>query len=763
MKIHSTRKLLKVLLLTTTLSLGFAALVRHELKTHQDRKQIDQPTRARVSQAYGKLPLSFEANRGQTDKRVNFLSRGSGYTLFLTPTEAVLRLARPEPKAKSEWPAPKGAGKQLQRTGTVLRMQLVGANSQPQGKGMGELPGKVNYLIGNDPMQWHTDVPTYARVEYQDVYPGVDLLYYGNPRELEYDFIVAPGAKPRAIELAFQGADQLRIAEAGNLVTLVDGVEMIQPAPVSYQEIDGVRHAITSRYVLRDDHRVGFEVGAYDAGRTLVIDPMLVYSTFLGGSSNDAAFAIAVDSQGFAYVTGGTMSSGFPTQSFSPMDRAFDPTFDGGTQTSPSIGGTDVFVSKLNPQGSALVFSTFLGGSEEEQGLDIALDGDLSVYVTGYTWSANFPKFPTNPPDRAFDTSHHQLADGFVTKLNARGSALVYSTFLGGMSMDVATAIAVNSQGIAYVAGYTSSTDFPTFPTASIPNAFNTIHNGLSDGFVTKLNAKGSALVYSTFLGGSGDDWINDIAVQGDLAYVTGSTNSTTFPTFPTNTADRAFNTTLNGRSDGFVTKLNAMGSALVYSTFLGGTDNDQGNSIAVDSQGLVYVAGSTWSANFPVFPTNPPNVAFDPSHNGSSDGFVTKLNARGSALVYSTFLGGSGYDTVNDIALVSSSSSEVLAHVTGSTSSANFPKRNEIPCQHCGLSDVFVTKLNAQGSALAFSTVLGGTGDDAGMGIGLDGIGNAFVAGYSASSNFPTTPGSKDTTHNGGYDAVVFEVTTGP
>jgi hypothetical protein len=567
MQINSTPKSVSSLLLITTLSLGgFSAVVRHELRTHEERNQVlqkaasadagldrkangnmhqpDQPTRARVSEAYGKLPLSFEANQGQTDNRVNFVSRGKGYTLFLTPTEAVLSLTKDEPKAKGQRQEAKRKQEQPESTpSSVLRMQLVGANSQPQVTGIEKLSGRVNYFIGNDPQQWHTDVPTYAKVEYQEVYPGVDLVYYGNQRQLEYDFIVAPGAKPKAIELAFQGTDKLEIDAEGNLVIGIDGVEIIQRAPVSYQEIDGVKHTISSRYELRDEHRVGFEVNPYDASRTLVIDPMLVYSTFLGGIYTDYAWAIAVDSQGFAYVTGNTGWSDFPK-----------------TTSAVFSGPYDVFVTKLSPDGRSLAYSTFFGGSGSELGLAIALDKDQETgqrgrlglaYVTGYSCSTNFPTTPG-----AFDTIHNNVtwasSDGFVTKLDVNGT-LVYSTYLGGTDNDSAEGIDVDSQGIAYIAGLTWS---PSFPTTQ--GAYDTTHHGKADGFVTKLNAMGSALAYSTFIGGMDMDCIRDITVEADLAYVTGETRSTNAPdtlgAFPTTVG--AYDRTHNGGADAFVTKL---------------------------------------------------------------------------------------------------------------------------------------------------------------------------------------------------------------
>lgn len=688
----------------------------------------DEPAQARASEAYAKLPLSFEANHGQTDSQVKFLSRGGGYTLFLTPTEAVLTLRQDKGERREDVVKSKADSSLIHRPArlSTLRMRLAGASSHPQVTGSEELPGKVNYFIGDDPKQWRADVPTYARVEYRQVYPGVDLAYYGAQRQLEYDFIVAPDANPNAIELAFQGADKLEINAEGDLVIGIDGAEVIQRAPVSYQEIDGVRRAITSRYELRDGRRVGFEVGPYDTSRTLVIDPMLIYSTFLGGRGYDQAFAIAVDSQGAAYVTGDTTSNDFPTIS--------------GASYTSNNGSADVFISKLNPQGSALIYSTFLGGASADSGKGIAVDSQGIAYVAGITGSANFPTTLG-----AFNMNHSGGWDCFVTKLNAMGRALVYSTFLGGSGADHAEDIAVDSQDSAYVGGWTSSANFPT-----TMGAFDTTHNGGYDCFVTKLDAIGGNIVYSTFLGSPGGERVTDIALSSDLALVTGFTDSANFPT-----TIGAFDRSHNGATDCFVSKLDATGGSLVYSTFLGGAGYDGASGIAVNSQGIAYVAGSTDSLNFPTT-----MGVFDRSHNGSNDCFVTKLDAMGSNLVYSTFLGGLGYDSAYDISLQGDLD---LAIVTGVTNSTNFPVVNPIQRQIAGYLDAFVAKLNAQGSNLAFSTFLGGGGNENSSAIAVDANGAAFVAGSSASNNFPTVFGSLDRTHNGSFDAIVFKLTTGP
>src|SRR5712672_1576210 len=422
-------------------------------------------TDARLSESYGKLPLQFEANRGQTQKDVRFLSRGPGYSLYLTAGEAVLVLAKPDAKA--------------QEKSVALRMSLVGAARKPHITGLDELPGKANYFIGKDRSKWRANVPTYAKVQYRNVYPGVDLVYYGNQRQLEYDFVVAPGADPKRIALGFKGADKLEIDAKGDLVLRAAGGEVRQHKPVVYQEIDGIRQEIDGGYVRKGANRVGFRLAAYDTARPLIIDPVLSYSTYLGGSGREKGLAIAVDRDGNAYVTGLVSSTDFPTTA-----GAFQPIFGGGTAFGGGQG-FDAFVTKFDSTGSALLYSTYLGGSDDDQGLGIAVDTNGNAYVTGSTKSANFPTTAG-----AFQPTYGGVTDAFVTKLDPTGSALIYSTYLGGSSGDEGNAIAVDAGGCAYVTGIAGS-DFPT-----TPGAVEAV--GAIGAFVTKLDPSGSALAYST-------------------------------------------------------------------------------------------------------------------------------------------------------------------------------------------------------------------------------------------------------------------------
>ena len=554
----------------------------------------------RAVEGYGDLPISFEPNVGQAPNRYDFVARGQSFGMAIQATGATLALGTKEAQ-------------------DIVRLDLLGADRSARPRALESLPGVVNYFIGNDPSKWRSDVSTFGRVSYREILPGIDVTYYGtNAGTLEYDFVVAPGADPTDIRVGFSGASDVALRDGSLVITTASGA-VTQEAPVLYQSIAGRRVPVDGRFSLAGDE-VGFEVGAYDHQHPLVIDPTLTYSTYLGGSGYENVYGIAVDGSGAAYVTGYTTSTNFPMQS----------PFQGS-----SAGTPDAFVAKLNATGSGLIYSTYLGGSGTDLGFGIAVDGSGAAYVTGSTTSTNFP---TQSP---FQGSNAGSTDAFVTKLNATGSALIYSTYLGGPSSaggpgdDLGYGIAVDGSGAAYVAGSTTSTTFPT------QSPFQGSNAGSTDAFVTKLSATGSALVYSTYLGGSNDDFARGIAVDGSgAAYVTGSTTSTTFPT------QSPFQGSNAGSTDAFVTKLSATGSALVYSTYLGGSNDDFARGIAVDGSGAAYVTGSTTSTNFP---TQSP---FQGSNAGSTDAFVTKLNATGSALIYSTYLGGSGPDLGYGIAV---------------------------------------------------------------------------------------------------------------
>jgi hypothetical protein len=704
--------------------------------------QPDLASQAKIREGYGKLPLSFEANQGQADSQVKFLTRTGAYSLFLTGDEAVLLLREGKAKDKDKFPVEtrlaaspakaNSARTPKRATESILRMKLRNANVNARVTGLDELAGTSNYFIGNDPAKWRTSVPTYSKVKYEAIYSGIDLVFYGNQRQLEYDFIVAPGVDPHRIAFDVSGAKRIRKDEQGDLVFKTGEGEIRWHKPVAYQEKDGARRVVAARYAITDKNRVGFELAKYDAGRPLYIDP-LIYSTYLGGNSFDEGSGVAVDSAGNGYVTGTTASTNFPTMN--PLQPAC-----GGGST---CRYGDAFVTKINPTGSALVYSTYLGGNGYDYGVRIAVDSAGNAYVTGATGSTDFPT--VNPVQSAYGGGEY---DAFVTKINPLGSALVYSTYLGGSGnlSDWGTGIAVDSAGHAYVTGLTDSTDFPT------KNPLQAANAGSYDAFVAKFNPSGS-LVYSTYLGGSLDDAALGIAADTvGNAYVTGYTGSTDFPTRnPLQPANGG-----GGQYDAFVAKINPMGSAVVYSTYLGGSSNDYGQSIAVDSVGAAYVTGGTYSTDFPT--KNP----FQPTCGGCGDAFVAKLNPMGSALVYSTYLGGSGGDFGYGIAVDGAGN----AYVTGSTESTNFPITPSAFQTACfdyrnTCADAFVTRLTPSGSALVYSTYLGGRGEDIGYSIAVVSPGNAYVTGRTTSTNFPTK-NPLQATNGGGlppYDAFVAKI----
>ncbi len=676
---------------------------------------------ARLNEAYGKLPLSFEANDGQAIRwqsgAVSFLARGEGYGVYLTPNEAVIELRNEDASANK---IPLAA---------TLRMRLVGAAASPQVEGLDELPGKSHYFTGADPRKWRTGVRHYARVRYQNVYPGVNLVYYGNQRQLEYDFIVAPGADPQTIRLEFNGAEQLALDAEGELVLRTAGGELRQHKPIVYQETGSGRELIEGRYVIHTDKEVGFALGAYDASRPLVIDPVFAYSSYLGGSGSDLVNAVAADAAGNLYVTGQTASTNFP--GVSPAQQAYG-------------GATDVFVTKLNAAGTAMIYSTYIGGAAFDSGGAIAVDAAGAVYLTGQTSSNNFPT--VNPLPQSSGAN----GDAFVTKLKADGSALIYSTYLGGNQVDIGRAIALDADGNAYVTGGTGSTNFPTTPGA-LRAAFSGPAGSL-DFFYAKLNAAGSSLVYSTYLGGAGFEEGRAIGVDASGVYLLGTTSSTNWPV----TAGAAQGTYGGGAFDAVVAKFNAAGTALVYSTYLGGNGDDRGRGLAIDAAGQVYATGFTGSTNFPT--ANPLQPAFGGGVCGAApctDAFIAKLNAAGTAFLYSTYLGGAGNEQGLGIALDSSRN----AFVTGITQSANFPTANPLQPALSGASDAFVAKLDAAGATLVYSTYYGGTGADAGLGIAVDAAGNAYAAGQTASMNLPTANPIQPANGGGALDAFIAKL----
>jgi len=667
------------------------------------------------------LPTAFEANHGQVDRSVRFLAHAHNSGIFFTPSEVVLSL----------YPANADANSSVRD----IRMKWVNGNASPRLGAEKPLAGRVNYLEGKDPARWHTDIPTYSRVRYDNIYPGVNAVFYGKEGTIEYDLVVAPAADWKQIKFAFEGARHVSLAKNGDLLLKLDDGEVRQHLPKVYQQIGGRQRTLAASYVINPDQTVGYRIEGVDRRQKLVIDPVLSYSTYIGSSTADSVNSIAVDQFGRAYVTGDTVF-GFPTKNPAQGNRL----------------QSDAFVTKFFATGGGLIYSTYLGGNGGDRGTAIAVDRFGNAYVAGTTTSADFPVTAG-----AFHSPVPGTSPSFVTKLSPSGSAIVYSLILGGEEFDLINAIAIDSQQRVYVTGGTASSGFP------VKNAFESSYpsqppsSGGESAFVTRINQSGSDLDYSTYLDGSIASSGFGIAVDSTFhAYVTGFTSSPDFPTTP-GAFQRVFRAAtipdfphdIPGTS-AFVTKFSADGKTLSYSTFLGGTSNDAGTGIAVDSSDRAYVTGTAKSSDFPV-----KSGGFQTTRHGTSDAFVTKLQKDGAGLIYSTYLGGSGGEVGTSIAVDSLG----YAYVAGATGSTNFPVKNPIQSTFHGVQDAFVTRLSTGGATLIYSTFLGGTQSDAAKAIRLDSSGAAYVGGVTSSSNFPTTSGAYSRTYKGSGDGWVAKI----
>jgi uncharacterized repeat protein (TIGR02543 family) len=687
----------------------------------QQSVKADPATRARVLEAFGRTPLHFEPNQGQTDPTVKFLARVPGYQLLLTPNEAVL--------------AVRGQTAELP---VVVRMQLTGAgvNPQPVVEGLAALPGQSNYYLGNDPQRWQTAVPHFAKVRYGAVYPGVDWELYGNPRQLEYDFVVAPGADPNLINLSFAGADGARLGADGELVVAVAGQEVLHSSPTIYQVVNGERQIVTGGYVLResagDAPVVGFEIAAYDRELPLVIDP-LVYFTFVGGTptetppatipgvgGDDYGYGVAVDAAGVAYITGSTSTNNVDIATAAkkfPISGPFiDNTFN---------GGTDVFVTRMDAAGT-IIYSTYFGGSAFESGYGIAVDSVGNAYITGYTNSGNFP---TSNDLSAPNNALQGTQDAFVARINASG-ALGYSSYLGGLANEAGYGIAVNTLGQAYVTGYTTSADFP--------DAVGGPPSGEDTFIVQVLPTAPITLWYSTLTGAAGNDRGQGIVLDaaGTSAYITG---------FLSAAATQA----------AFIAKANTTG-AISYITQLDGPGNDRGLAIARDDATGVYITGYTTcpTATCAVQPTGIATAGvYDTTFNGlaaSQDAFVAKYTDAG-VLVYASYLGGAANDVGYGITVDSFGN----AYVAGETFSPNFPMVSPDDSSWAK-GEAFLSRFNSDATQLTYSSFWGGAENDSGRGIAKDFSNNVYMVGYTNSPNagFNFGPITPYRSYSGGADA---------
>jgi hypothetical protein len=730
---------------------------------------------AQTALTAGNLPLWFEANHGQAGAAAPFIAHGpdSEFLMSATSAQFVLRKSTGETAAAT--------------------MQFIGASPSAQISGDSELSGKVNYLLGNNPAQWQSGVPTFAKVRAANVYPGINVVYYGNGRQLEYDFDLAAGIDPKTIALRFDGAEKISVNPQGELVVNLNGGEVIQHQPLVYQTTGTTRREISGGYQLLDAHTATFALGSYDHSLPLVIDPVLSYSTYFGGNNGDIIHAIALGSDGSVFVAGETLST-----IFTNAPAGYQTNFHGGFY----VG--DAYVAKFDNLGTNLIYLTYLGGSDEDAAYGLAVDSSGNAYLTGATSSSDFPTttnalFPKIAGQISSKTGHY-WPDAFVSELNSNGSTLVYSTFLGGSYPDVGNAIAVDMVGNAYVAGYTYSTNLPVTTNALQLHlgCTNSLYGNINqNGFVAEIARGGTNLNYCSFLGGTNYDRATAVAVDlpGNV-YVTGYTASTNFPTknyinqwIGTNRFDGHY---LNGATnatpafDAFVSKFQPNFAGLVYSTLIGGSNNDFASGIAVDGAGNAYVVGSTISTNFPYttnilarFGTN--LTSFVQTNNTgyyfyATNSFLAQVqwNGTNASLGYSLTFGGFGIDVANGVAVDAAGN----VFVVGSASSTNFPvttnlsgylsqtnasgNASSLPIT----SDAFVIAFNTNATALLYSTYLGGNGyaayygggNDFGNAIAVDPLGNAYIAGQTMSTNFPTV-NARQTFLAGTNDAFLAKI----
>jgi hypothetical protein len=722
-----------------------------------------------VSQAqtsYESLPLTFEVNQGQTASNVQFLARGSGYTVFLTSGQMTLAL-RSSALSSATTNVATGALKQKsaitstnlaksspsQKTASsVIQINLVGANENPAMSGENPQPGKVNYFIGNDPKKWRTNVPTYKQVRYKNVYPGIDLVYYGNQSRVEHDFIISPGADPAQIQLDVTGTDRLSIDANGDLVLNKGNDEIRLQAPVLYQEAGGMRTPVTGQYSVENSTRVFFNVGLYDKTAPLVIDPVLAYSTYLGGSGSDQAAGIGVDAAGDTYITGCSASIDFPLAS----------------QNGPPPSVPNAFVAKIAPSGSTLIYADYIGGNSYDCSTALTLDSSNDVYITGSTYSTDFP---TVRPYQSSNNSNSAAA--FVTEISPNGSSLLYSSYLSGSTHTEANALGVDSSGNIYVSGWTNATDFPTvraYQSVASPNQGNEYGQY---GFLSEFAAGGASLVYSTYYAGSqnvaqgcGSCWpspftvITSMAVDASgNAYVAGITNTYDFPT--TAGAYQVTNLTANNTSVGFIGKFNSSGSPL-YSTYYGaGTTlpSYQGlypGAIAFDSNGSAYVVGTTYY-DVSAIPVTTPNLC-DPSQTNCDSGFISKFDPTGATVLYSTYLSSNIDAEPESVRVDANGDAYVYSQSAGGPPGLLV---NPIELYTSG-EDAFIQEIDPTGGTLLFSTFVGGSADDFPGGLALDSSGNIYITGYTDSLDYPVTAAAEQNAYPGGsYDAFVAKIST--
>jgi hypothetical protein len=709
-------------------------------------KTLTPAARERLQATFATLPLAFEQNQGQTDRQVKYMARGNGYKLYLTSSEAIFTLHKEGTDSEvrrmmmDRRIGPSGVKRMWQRRNqknskglvAAVHMQMLGANPKPRLTAEAPQSGKVNYFIGNDPSKWHPGVPLFGAVKYQSIYPGIDLAFHGNGKQLEFDYLVDPGANPKAIALEFQGANRVSTNAAGDLVLTTAAGPLTMHRPVAYQVKDGVRQNVDVRFAV-SARNLTFTLGSYDRARQLVIDPTVTYSTYFGGASADYGLAISVDGSGNEYVAGATDSASIPDWSTATNSESFD-----------------VFVSKISSAG-ALQFTTEFGGSGDDFPGGIAIDS-TGIYVSGTTDSGDFPVTSGVVQPTFVGGGAHGNNDAFAAKLTLTGSAITWATYINGSDSTSGLAVAIDGSHNVYVVGETFAPDLggATGGVNPLPNgsAINLgSGSGDDDGYIVKLNSTGTAYLLLSYIGGSSGDLATGVALDGGgNIYVSGETISTDLPTTagvvqPGCGTDGTCNTGANGPlDDAFIAAIQANLSNYTYLTYYGGDNVDDALAISADSTGDAFVTGLTESSDFPTAGT-----PYQPTLAGTQNAFAVELNPTGSAATYGTFLGGNGTDLGLGIAQDTSNPANI--YITGQTSSSNFPTVNPTQAALSGPTDAFVSVLSPGQSAALFSTYLGGGGDEdqVGGGVVLDSSNNIYVTGDTDSGNgstsvFPTT-----------------------
>jgi hypothetical protein len=667
--------------------------------------------------------LAFERNIGQNPSQFQFVSHARNYAVFLESDEATLvfRAAEHSPILQNASVTKHAA------TTELVSLHLLQSDRATAAQAEEPLPAKANYFLGSDPAKWRTNVPLFGRVRYPSVYKNVDLEYYGTESQLEYDFVIKPGGDPKSIHFSLEGARQAKIERSGDLTVRVGNTQFALRKPIAYQIAGPIKNQVTAQFVPYGRGGFGIQVGDYDRRLPLIVDPILDYSTYLGGSADEGIFGIGFDEEENIYVAGETSSIDFPSKD----------------AIQKHLGGSyDVFVSKFDRTGTRLIYSTFLGGSGFDHAIGIQIDDSGRAYIAGVTLSSDFPVKNARQPNLG------GIANGFVAKLSPSGSELVFSTYLGGGRFDQISSLAIDQHNHVYVAGSTTSIDFPVTPTA-----FQKICDGgaqpgfcIGDAFVTEFDESGKNLVYSTYLGGMGYDAAAGLALnERGEAYIVGQTFSKDFPN------KNAYQGSLSGFTNAFVTKLNVTGSDVLSSTFLGGSGFDGATGIALDHRDSVYVTGTTTSIDFPLV-----RAFQSKNQGGQSDGFIAKLDLETSELIYSTYVGGKGFDFPFRIAV----NSRGEASVIGFTSSTDFPIHNAVESSYRGgATDAFIVTLDRSGERARLSTYLGGNGDEFGYAITIGCRDSVWVGGSTSSKDFPMVEAFQPAYSGGPFDAFLSRI----